>query len=436
MSPAKRSFLGPAMLGAGLMLAWNYFAQQEAVLANEAFVGGTHQGRELKVARFAGGDKALKMRINGVAKTGKITDAMRVVSAAKVRKSQDGVEKARPFSDELQSMIKGLVKRLKGSGLESELPMLRVPEKVKNVGILMITADKGLCGPYNSFAIKGTRKRIQDLNDQGIIPQLMIVGKKGVGALTTRMDNVKFNYTGQYFEMPKDITSKDASNIGDAIRNWFLSGEVDKIEVSYNKFINLLSNEATIRTLLPLSPTGIEDPEDETFKMTSEEGKLKVEKTKVKSPKAKEIEADVIFDQAPETILNSMLPLYLNSQLLSIIFDASASELSSRMTAMKTATDNAKDIVDSLTMKYNKQRQASITAEISEISAGASALDDAADKSFGAPLGMFDNAETTYDDFMQELEDGSIPDTPPMPDGPSERPEFDVNANPRIQWPI
>merc|ERR1712066_101806 len=115
------------------------------------------------------------------------------------------------------------------------------------------------------------------------------------------------------------------------------------------------------------------DPDDETFKITSEEGKLKVEK--VKAAKAKEIEADVIFDQAPATILNSMLPLYLNSQVLSILFDASASELALRMNAMKAATDNAADLVKRLTLKMNKKRQAAITQEVCEICAACRALE-------------------------------------------------------------
>merc|ERR1719330_1925228 len=115
--------------------------------------------------------------------------------------------------------------------------------------------------------------------------------------------------------------------------------------------------------------------------MTSEAGKLKVEKEKQKSAKAKEIEPDVIFDQPPGVILNSMLPLYLNSQLLSILFDAQASELSSRMTAMKAATDNADELAKSLTIVYNKKRQAAITQEICEISAGAMSLETKEDAS-------------------------------------------------------
>merc|ERR1711997_408625 len=154
--------------------------------------------------------------------------------------------------------------------------------------------------------------------------------------------------------------------------------------------------------------------------LTSQAGKLKVEKEKKKSAKAKEIEPDVIFDQPPETILNSMLPLYLNSQLLSILFDAQASELSARMTAMKAATDNAEDLAKRLTLVFNKKRQAAITQEICEISAGALCLEDKK-SSAGPQLGVFDNEDTVGTDFLKEIEDGSIPDSPPIPEGPSER---------------
>merc|ERR1712190_113226 len=122
-------------------------------------------------------------------KTGKLTDAMRLVAAAKVRRAQDGVKKARPFSDELTGMIKGLVKKLKGSGLEAELPMLRVPEKVKNVGIVIVTADRGLCGAYNTFVLKKSAAR------------------KAQGALKNRLAAVEINATSKFFRMPDTITA-------------------------------------------------------------------------------------------------------------------------------------------------------------------------------------------------------------------------------------
>lgn len=377
------------------------------------FVGGLVSGKagqRCTKVQMAGVDKRMKERIISVTKTGKLTDAMRMVAAAKVRRAQDGVEKSRPFSDELTSMIKGIVKKLKGSGLEAELPMLRAPEKVTNVGILIITGDRGLCGAYNTFVLKLAKKRIEELNSQGIVPKLILVGRKSLLGVKIRFKELQFNDTGKYFRMPDTIKAKAAAEIGDAVSNLFLSGEVDKIEVIYGKFLNLLTNKATIRTMLPLSPTGIEDPEDETFVMTTEEGQLKVKKEKTSPVKAKEIESDVIFDQPPEVILNSMLPLYLNSQLLSLLFDAQASELSSRMIAMKAATDNAKELVRKLTLIYNKKRQAAITQEICEVSAGALALEDAGDKGEGPKMGIFDDETTVEQDLLAEIESGSVLD--------------------------
>lgn len=406
----------------GLLIAGALLALSARYLQS-TFVGitATKSQRSSKVP-CGGVDKAMKERIASVEKTGKLTDAMRLVAAAKVRRAQAGVEKARPFSEELTGMIKGLTKKLAGSGLEQELPMLRVPDKVRNVAILMVTANRGLCGAYNTFVIKKTAARVKELNEQGIVPKIIIVGRKGVSGLKTRFQFVKYNYTEQFFGMPDTITAAQANDIGEAVKNIFLSGEVDKVEATYGKFVNLLKNDPMVRTLLPLTPTGIEDPEDETFTLTSEQGQLKVEKTKVKAAKATEIEPDVIFDQPPETILNSMLPLYLNSQILSMLFDAQASELSSRMTAMKAATDNAEELSKKLTSIYNKKRQAAITQEICEISAGAMAVETKEDSS-GPPLGVFDNEDTVGDDFLQELEDGSLPDQPAEPEGPTHRPK-------------
>lgn len=414
----RRSSLG-FVLGAGLALiaAYAFIAQRQA---GQGFVSGStpaKSARCLNVARN-GVDKALRERIVSVKKTGKLTDAMRLVAAAKVRRAQAGVEKARPFSNELSAMIKGLVKKLKNSGLEAELPMLRVPEKVTNIAILIVTSNRGLCGGYNTFAAKKLQARVEVLNAAGIVPKILIVGKKGRTRVPNRLVNLKVNFTGDWFSMPDAITATESSEIADALKNIFLSGEVDKVEVIYGKFFNLIKTLPQLRTILPLSPTGIEDPEDETFKLTTEDGKMKVEKEKVKSSKAKDLESDVIFDQPPETILNSMLPLYLNSQILSILYDAQASELSSRMTAMKKATDNAEELAKKLSLLYNKKRQASITNEICEISAGAAALDEKADQEAGPDFDISENEDTIEADFLKEIEDGSIPDEPTGPDFP------------------
>merc|ERR1712203_1236492 len=252
----------------------------------------------------------------------------------------------------------------------------------------------------------------------GITPKLFIVGKKGVGSLNTRLKDSKLNFTGSFFDMPDTITAKTANEISETLRNYFLSGEVDKIEMVYSRFINLLASEPAVKTLLPLSPLGIEDPDDEAFKLTTEDGKLKVEKSKVKKAKVKEIEPDVIFDQPPATIINNMLPLYLNSLLISLLYDAQASELSSRMNAMKAATDNAEELAKKLNLIYNKKRQAYITNEICEIGAGAAAVDESGDNEAGPDFDISENEDTIEADFMKEIEDGSLPDVPTGPDFP------------------
>lgn len=405
------------LLGAGLavLAAFALLAQRQAA---QGFVAGSTQAKSARCLNVArnGVDKALRERIASVKKTGKLTDAMRLVAAAKVRRAQAGVEKARPFSDELSSMIKGLVKKLKNSGLEAELPMLRVPEKVTNIGILIVTSNRGLCGGYNTFAAKKLEARVESLNAQGIVPKVLIVGKRGRSKVANRLKKLKYTYNEEtdWFSMPDTISASESTAIADNLRNLFLSGEVDKVEVVYGKFYNLIKTVPQLRTLLPLSPTGIEDPEDETFTLTTEDGKMKVQKEKVQSSKAKDLETDVIFDQPPETILNSMLPLYLNSQILSVLFDAQASELSSRMTAMKAATDNAEELAKKLNLLYNKKRQAAITNEICEISAGAAALEDAGDKEAGPDFDITQTDDIIAAEFLQEIEDGSIPDEPTL----------------------
>ena len=218
---------------------------------------------------------------------------------------------------------------------------------------------------------------------------------------------------------------KDSSEIGNTIRNLFLSGEVDKVEFLYSKFYKLLKSEPTVCSVLLLAPTGVEDPEDETLTVMSEDGKLKVGKEEVKSTKAKDIEPDVIFDQSPTTILNSILPPYLYSQLLSILLDAQASELSSWMTAMKAATGNVADLAKRFITAFERKQQTAITQELCEISAGAVSLEGKEAKG-GAALGVFDNEDTVGDKLMAEIEAG-VPQVPPEPEGPDARPKLTMD---------
>jgi len=384
---------GLLVLGAFVALAALIFQQS----AQHSFVQGRAEvnPRRSLTTRHAVDDK-LKKRIATTKNTAKITDAMRLVSAAKVRKAQDAVKAARPFSEELLGMIKGLVKKLKGTGLEAELPMLRSSD-IKNVGILHISSDTGLCGAYNTFVTKRLGRRIADLNKIGVVPKVVIVGRKGFQKI--KKVQADFEVVDK-IEIGRKVNATLANIVATSVKNLFLAGEVDKVEVCYQKFKNMLISIPSIRTLLPLTPTSLDDPEDETFELTSAEGKLSVKKEKLKAPKAKEFETDMIFDQPPEVILNSMLPLYLNSIVLSYLMEAQASEISQRMTAMKAATDNAEKLAETLKMEFNKKRQASITAEILEIAAACIALES---KEGTAGPDPTENSEAVCDALMEEL---------------------------------
>lgn len=420
--PVGRAMAGPRQprqglspLSAGLAACAIFACMRMWPSQEVAFAGGTvaAPSREVKVARY-GGDKKMKARIGAVTKTQKVMDAMRMIAASKVRRAQDGIEKARPFSVELQSMIKGIVKKLKGSGLEAEIPMLRVPEKVTNVALLFLGSNRGMCGGYNSLNAKRAVKRIEELNKLGIVPKLIVLGKKAEAKITSRLDAVpglQYNYTKEtmFFDFPDAVTSEKSTEVADKIRNMFLSGEVDKVEVVWSRFINLIKNEPAIKTILPLSPAGIEDAEDMTFTMTTEDGKMTAKKTPSKDKvKGKDIEPDMIFDQSPQTILNSMLPLYLNSQILALFFDAQASELSSRMTAMKAAVDNSKELKRKLMTIYNKKRQAGITQELMEIVTAGLALENEDDVDGGMFDEVMESKDDVYDEFLEDMATDSI----------------------------
>jgi len=302
-------------------------------------------------------------------------------------------------------MIKGLAKKLKGTGLESELPMLKVNPDIKDVAVVVIGSDKGLCGPFNAFVWKRAARRVQALNELGITPKIIQVGRKG-----TQYSKAKLG--GMKWDLQKEILyekggAKKANEIGEEVTNLFISGEVGKVELIYSKFVSLLKGDPILRTILPLTPQGIEDPEDETFRLTSEDGQLKAVKEKVGKVKAKDIENDVIFDQEPAVILNSMLPLYLSSLILSALYDSLACELASRMTAMKAATDNAKEVAKELTTIYNRKRQAAITSELCDIVGGCVSLES---KDDGKSIGLFENEEAVSNEFMKELEFGDTED--------------------------
>ncbi|WP_341731401.1 F0F1 ATP synthase subunit gamma [Microcoleus sp. EPA2] len=310
--------------------------------------------------------KTIRDRIKSVKNTKKITEAMRLVAAAKVRRAQEQVTATRPFADRLAEVLYGLAERLQFENLD--LPLLKKRE-VKTVGLLVVSGDRGLCGGYNGNIIKYAENRAKELKAEGVEYKFVLVGRKATQYFQRREQPIDATYTN----LEQIPTAPEAAMIADELLSLFLSGTVDRIELIYTKFVSLISSRPVIQTLLPLDPQGLETADDEIFRLTSQGGEFQVSREKVSAPK-KSLPRDMIFEQDPAQILDALLPLYLNNQLLRALQESAASELAARMTAMNNASENASDLIGSLTLTYNKARQAAITQEILEVCGGAEAL--------------------------------------------------------------
>lgn len=310
--------------------------------------------------------KGIRDRIQSVKNTKKITEAMRLVAAAKVRRAQEQVIATRPFADRLAQVLFNLQTRLRFE--DANLPLLR-KRNVGTVGILVVSGDRGLCGAYNSNVIRRAEERIKELKAEGIDYRLVLIGRKATQYFQRRDQPIEATYTG----LEQIPTAAEASRIADQLLSLFLSETVDKVELVYTRFVSLVSSRPVIQTLLPLDPQGLEASDDEIFRLTTRGGQFQVEREKVIA-QTQSFPQDMIFEQDPTQILDALLPLYLNNQLLRALQESAASELAARMTAMNNASDNAKDLISSLTISYNKARQAAITQEIMEVVGGAEAL--------------------------------------------------------------
>jgi F-type H+-transporting ATPase subunit gamma len=336
------------------------FAGQQAVqhTANRRIVGPVMGGNE----------RELRSRIESVSNTRKITEAMRLVAAAKVRRAQQAVLATRPFSETLQSVFSGLITRLGSEAID--LPLLETRD-VKKVTLVVMSGDRGLCGGYNSFIIKKTEARIKELASQGIAVELVTIGKKCVGYFRKRDTPVLAT-----FDIGQAPTAEEASKISDLLLSNYLAGETDCVEIMYTQFVSLIASNPSVRTMLPLSPSGIETEGDEVFQLTTKDGQFSVESESKPPADAADFPKDMIFEQDPLQILNAILPLYINGQMLRMLQESVASELAARMQAMQAASDNAKTLKTDLSREYNRARQAAVTQQIMEIVAGASAANE------------------------------------------------------------
>jgi F-type H+-transporting ATPase subunit gamma len=309
--------------------------------------------------------RGIRDRIKSVKNTRKITRAMRLVAAAKVRRAQEQVLASRPFADRLVGLLFRLRTRLRFEDVE--LPLLKVRE-VKTVAVVVIAADRGLCGAYNTNVIRRTVQYLRQLQREGKSFRLYLIGNKAINFF--RRSN--FPIAATFPNIGQTPSAAQANQIVDELIAPFLSEEIDRVEVIYTKFVSLISGKPTLQTLLPLDPAVLSQ-DDETFRLTTRGGAFEVSRERVSVQSQSEFTPDTIFEQEPAQLLDALLPLYLNSQVLRALQEAVASELASRMTAMSAASDNANKLLSTLTIVYNKARQAAITQEILEVVSGANA---------------------------------------------------------------
>merc|ERR1712216_897404 len=324
----------------------------------------------------ASGMKALRDRMDSVKNTKKITDAMKLVAAAKVRRAQDAVVNGRPFAESLVKVLYGVNQRLQDEDVDSPLTDIRY---VKTVLLVVVTGDRGLCGGYNNYVIKKAVARIQELNEMGVKCKVINIGSKGATYFKRRTE--KYNLSKQ-FVLGGAPTTKEAQAMADEIFSEFVSSEVDKVELLFTKFVSLINSQPIIQTLLPMARSGelcdingkcVDFAEDEVFRLTTSEGKMSVARDKIDADTSK-LDSSLIFEQEPSQILDALLPLYMVSTVLRSLQESLASELAARMNAMNSASDNAAALRKTLSLVYNRQRQAAITSQLIEIVSGANAV--------------------------------------------------------------
>ena len=293
--------------------------------------------------------KDIKTQINSVGSTKKITSAMKMVAASKLRRSQEKAEAARPYSSRLEEMLTSLASSaLSGEGI---IKLLTGTGKDDNYLVVPVSADRGLCGGFNSSINKETFKLMKSLEDQNKKVQLLTIGKKSRDFFNRIMKEkiienfVDTNVSGTGYEAALKISNK--------LQELYFEGTFDKCILIYNKFKSVISQEVTQQQLIPLDVSSKSDDKNEN-----------------------EITDNSIYIYEPdeETILQDLLPKNVSIQIFKILLESDAGEQGARMAAMDNATRNAGEMIDSLTLKYNRTRQAFITKELIEIISGAESI--------------------------------------------------------------
>ncbi len=297
----------------------------------------------------SGQERALRRRIRSVQSTKKITRAMELIAASRIVKAQQRVAAARPYSEQITEVMRTLA----GAGAGSSHLLLKERESVSSVAFVVISADRGLAGAYNSNVLRRAEREIRAAQAQGMSTMVVTSGVKALGYFRYRGYELAASFTG-HAEVPR---YENARRLGEAVVSRYEKGEIDRVELIYTRFLSLGTQRVVVTRLLPLEREQVADAAG-----SAHDG-----------PQAQyEIEPD------GDTILTELLPRYVEARIFAALLDAAASEQAARQRAMKAATDNAEELISKLSVVANKLRQAAITTEIMEIVGGSEALRQAA----------------------------------------------------------
>ncbi|MBS1888445.1 MAG: F0F1 ATP synthase subunit gamma [Actinobacteria bacterium] len=301
--------------------------------------------------------KEVKNRIASIKNIQKITRAMEMVAAARLRRAEQRIEDLRPYSEGMRKLTR--IASAHAGGVP-RVPVLVERQNVQTVGLVLVTGDRGLAGAFNSNIIREGMRSADRVRGEGAGPVFSVVGKKGVSAMTFRKQELVGEYTG-FTDRP---SFADARRIGEELVARYVDEEVDRVELIYNRFVSPLTQHVWRQTLLPLQQAevvgeGAEEEEEATAE--DESG-------------GSQGRSEWFFEPEAEELLGRLIPEYVTISVYRALLESSASELGARMTAMRNAAENAESINDELTLEMNRARQAEITQEILEVVAGAEAL--------------------------------------------------------------
>ena len=299
--------------------------------------------------------KDVKNRISSVKNIQKITRAMEMVAAARLRRAEQRIEHLRPYAGAIRRMTRRVVEAVENI---PSMPILEEHDQENRVGILLVTGDRGLAGPFNSQIIRAGNRRAAELEADGKEVVWFASGRRGVSSLSFRGRDVAGAYTG-FTDRPAYANARE---IADDLVQHYVDDELDRVEVIYNHYVSPLTQEVFHETLLPLQQIdALSEEEDD-----DEDGDEGADDEQQK--------ASWLYEPEPEEILQRLIPDYVEISIYRALLESTASEHGARMTAMRNASENAAEVIEDLTLEMNRARQAEITQEIMEVVAGAESL--------------------------------------------------------------